>query len=130
MTENGYEIDPKNVEAIVNVPVHTNITEVKSVIGMISFYSSFIKNFAIIAAPLYDLTKKNVKFSWSNKAKKAFEILKSKITDKVVLSKFDSEATLIIEVHASPVGVGAVLVHKNNMISTLFFVSRNFSETE
>ena len=64
MTENGYEIDPKNVEAIVNAPVHTNITEVESVMGMISFYSSFIKNFAIIAAPLYDLTKKNVKFIW------------------------------------------------------------------
>ena len=100
--------------------------------GMMSFYSSFIKNFAIIAAPLYDLTKKNVKFSWSNKAKKAFEILKSKITDKIVLSKFDSEATLIVEVDASPVGVGAVLLqkHKNNKISTLSFASRKLSETE
>ena len=97
-----------------------------------SFHSSFIKNFAIFAALLYDLTKKNVKFVWSNKAKKAFEILKSRITDKVVLSKFDSEATLIIEADAPPVGVGAGLLqkHKNNKISILFFASKNLSETE
>ena len=52
--------DPKKVEAIVNAPVPTNITEVKSVMGMISFYSNFIKNIAIIAAPLYDLKKKRM----------------------------------------------------------------------
>ena len=86
-TENGYEADPKKVESILNAPVPTNITEVKSVIGMTSFYSSFIKNFAIIETLLCDF-----KFLWSNKAKKAFEILKSKNTDKVVLSKIDSEA--------------------------------------
>ena len=48
------------------------------------------------------------------------------------MSKFDSEATLIIEADASPVGVGTVLLqkHKNNMISTLSFVSRKLFETE
>ena len=61
LTENGYDADPKKVEAIINVPVPTNISEIKSVIGMMSFYSSFIKKFSIIAAPFYDLTKKNVK---------------------------------------------------------------------
>ena len=59
LTENRYEADPKKVEAIVNAPVPTNITEMKSVMGMMLFYSNFIKNFAIIAALLYDLTKKN-----------------------------------------------------------------------
>ena len=132
LTDNGYEADPQKVKAIVSAPVPTNTTEVKSVMGMMSFYSSFIKNFAIIAAPLYDLTKKNVKFVWSNKAQKAFEILKSKISDKVVLSRFDSGASLIVEVDASPVGVGAVLLqkHKNNEVSTLFFASRKLSDTE
>ena len=100
--------------------------------GIMSIYSSFIKNNSIIAPPLYDLTKKNVKFVWSNKAKKVFKNLKSRITDKVVMSKFISEATLIIKVGASPVGVGAVLLqkHRNNKISTLSFASRKLSETE
>ena len=48
----------KKVEAIVNAPVLTSITKMKSVIEMMSFYSSFSKHFAIIAAPFYDLTKK------------------------------------------------------------------------
>ena len=72
--------------------------------------------------------QKNVKFIWSNKAKKAFENLKSKITVKVVLSKFDSEAILIIKADESSVGVGAVLLqkHKNNKISTFFLLAENF----
>ena len=82
LTENGYEADLKKLETIVNTPVPANITEVKSVMEMMSFYSSFIESFTIIVAPLYDMTKNNVKFVWSNKAKKAFETLKSKITDK------------------------------------------------
>ena len=57
----------------------------------------------------------------SNKAKKAFEFLKSKIIDKVAFSNVDSEATLIIETD----GVGAVLLqkHKDNKINTLIFAS-------
>ena len=60
------------------------------------------------------------------------ETIKSKITNKVVLSKFDSETTLIIEADASPVDVDAVLLqkHKNNKIPTLFFARRKLSETE
>ena len=50
--------------------------------------------------------KEYVKFVWSKKAKKkTFEILKNKITDKVVLSKFDSEANLIFKSDASHDGV-------------------------
>ena len=96
MTENGYETDPKKVKAIVNAPVPTNITEVNLLWEWCNFTVVLSKILlSIFAAPLYDLTKKNVKFIWSNKAKKAFEILKSKITDKVVLSKFDSESTVL-----------------------------------
>ena len=43
LSENGYEADPKKMEAIVNALVPTNITEVKSVMKMMSFYSSFLK---------------------------------------------------------------------------------------
>ena len=99
LTENGYEANPKKVRAIVNALVSTNITEV-NLFWECHFYSSFIKNFATIAAPLYDLRKKDVSFVWSNNA---FEIFISKINNKVVLSRFDSEATLIIEgTHMEP----------------------------
>ena len=36
--------------------------------------------------------------------------LKSKIIKKVILSKFDKDAKIRVEVDASPVGVGAVLI--------------------
>ena len=65
-----------------------------------------------------------------NKAKKVFEILKSKITDKVVLSKFNNEATLIIEADASPVGVGAVLLQKHKDNRFILYKSIQLFEAE
>ena len=57
LTENEYEADLKRLKVILNAPIPINITEVKSVLGMMLFYSSFIKNVTIIALPLNDLTK-------------------------------------------------------------------------
>ena len=45
-------------------------------LGKCSYYNEFIENFAIIASPLYDLTKKDVEYLWTETHQKAFEILK------------------------------------------------------
>ena len=52
------------------------------------------------------------------KLRKLLKFFKTKVTDKVNLSKFDSLAKLLIETDASFVGVSAVLLqkHKNNKI--------------
>ena len=83
LTENEYEAHLKNVEAILNAPVLTRITEVKSFMRIMSFYSSFVKNFAIIAAPLYDLTKENVLIFFGQiKLKKLVKFLKVRLLIK------------------------------------------------
>jgi hypothetical protein len=39
-----------------------------------------VKDFSTIAAPLNELTKKGVPFSWGNKQENAFFMLKDKLT--------------------------------------------------
>ena len=132
LSRNGYQPDPEKVKSIQNAPIPENQLQLKSFLGLTSFYHSFIKDFATIASPLYELTKKNLQFTWSNDAQNAFDKLKSKIIKKVILSKFDENAKIRVEVDASPVGVGAVLLqeHKNKEISTLAFASRKLSDAE
>ena len=51
-------MDPKKVEAIVKWPVPENVKQVQSYLGFANFYRRFIKDFAKIARPLAELTKK------------------------------------------------------------------------
>ena len=51
----------KNLESIAQCPPLDTYTKVKSFVGLVGYYRCFIKGFAKIAAPLYDLTSGNNK---------------------------------------------------------------------
>ena len=65
-------MDPKKLEVIKGWPILANLHELRSFIGMFTYYRRFIEKFSYIAGPLHDLTKKNVKFVWYKKENDAF----------------------------------------------------------
>ena len=75
ISKDGIRMDPEKLKVIEEWPVPKNIHEVRSFIGMCSYYRRFIAKFAIIAGPLHDLTKKKVKFQWTLKEHNAFMTL-------------------------------------------------------
>ena len=80
VSREGVEADPSKIAAIVDWPVPRNVTEVRSFVGLASYYRNFVPNFSMIAAPLFDLTKKGVPFVWDERCKKAFGLLKQRLT--------------------------------------------------
>ena len=58
----GISVDPKKVETVVEWDVQTNVTKVRSLLGMAGYYRRFVEGFSQISQPLTNLTKKNVKF--------------------------------------------------------------------
>jgi hypothetical protein len=62
-SKDGVNPDPKRIKALKNASLPTNVSEVRSLLGMANYI--VIPNFATITAPLRDLTKKNAKFVWS-----------------------------------------------------------------
>ena len=52
------------------------VGQVRSFLGLAGFYRRFVKDFSTIAAPLNDLTKKDVEFVWGITQDKAFDELK------------------------------------------------------
>ena len=58
----GIKVDPKIVEAVVQWPRLTNVTEIRSFLGLAGYYRKFIKDFSKIVAPLTRLTRKQEKF--------------------------------------------------------------------
>ena len=69
-------MDPEKLGVIKDWPEPKNLHELRSFIGMCSYYRRFIEKFSMLAGPLHNLTKKNVKFVWMEKEKEAFQKLK------------------------------------------------------
>ncbi|GFQ97792.1 transposon Tf2-6 polyprotein [Trichonephila clavata] len=101
----------EKISAVVSAPVPKNVHEVKSFLGLVNFYGKFCENLATIANPLNNLTKKNVRFLWSNDCQVAFEQIKKEICSPKVLVHYDPSLPLTLASDASPVGIGCVLSH-------------------
>ena len=103
--------DPDKVAAVEQFPCPKSATEVRSFLGLASYYRRFVRDFASVTKPLTELTKtKGVpKFQWSAAAEEAFQAIKSALINAPCLTCLDQSAPLILQVDASQVGLGAVL---------------------
>ncbi|WVZ81827.1 hypothetical protein U9M48_029164 [Paspalum notatum var. saurae] len=91
VTPQGIEVDETKIDAIRNWPTSTTITQVRSLYGFAGFYRRFVKDFSTIAAPLNELTKKDVTFHWGLAQERAFNTLKDKLTHAHLLQLSDFE---------------------------------------
>ena len=73
----GIVVDPTKVEAIMEWPAPTNVTEVRSFIGLAGYYRRFVEGFSKIAGPITELQKKNKKLFGQRNARRHFGGLKS-----------------------------------------------------
>jgi len=71
-------------------------------LGLANYYYQFIKDFASIARPLYDIVKKD-------QQKKTFEELKGRFTKEIVLAALDLDKKMRMEVDTSDYAIGEVL---------------------
>jgi hypothetical protein len=117
VTPQGIEVDQAKVEAIQGWPVPKTITQVRSFLGLAGFYRRFVKDFSTIAAPLNELTKKGVPFSWGNKQENAFIMLKDKLTHAPLLQLPDFNKTFELECDASGIGLGGVLLQEGKPVA-------------
>ncbi|KAK1601944.1 hypothetical protein QYE76_027049 [Lolium multiflorum] len=117
VTAQGIEVDPAKIEAIENWPQPKTVTQVRSFLGLAGFYRRFVKDFGSIAAPLNELTKKDVPFVWGDAQQDAFMILKDKLTHAPLLQLPDFNKTFELECDASGIGLGGVLLQEGKPVA-------------
>ncbi|UYV71900.1 hypothetical protein LAZ67_9000991, partial [Cordylochernes scorpioides] len=116
---------------IKNCPVPKNITELKSFLGFLSFYSKFLPGLSDLAYPLYNLLKKNIKWSWNAGTDRSFNSCKNALDETTCLSHYSLNLPLILSCDASQVGIGASLSHlKDGEERPVCFISRTLNVHE
>ena len=77
VSKKGVQPSKKNLESIAQCPPPDTYTKVKSFVGLVGHYRRFIKGFARIAAPLYDLTIGENKYKKSERVDLPAEALEA-----------------------------------------------------
>ena len=103
---------PEKVEAIVNAPTPQNVTELKSYLGLLTYYGKLLPNLSSRLTPLYQLLRKNETWKWTDAQDRAFNESKELLTSSLFLVHFNSELPLLLACDASAYGIGAVLAHR------------------
>lgn len=116
--KDGLHTDPAKLEIIKNFPRPKSVKNIRSFIGMCSYYRRFIPNFSDVVAPLARLTggKRGVKinFTWTDLAEQSFIKLKEALISAPVLQCPDFSKPFFVHCDASSYAVGSVLMQEDD----------------
>jgi hypothetical protein len=103
---NGIMAHWAKVVAILEMPNPTDVHTLKSFIRLCNYYRIYVQDFNIIVHPLYALLKKDVAWTWSEKAQEAFNTFKEKFSKFPILERPDFSKVFILQL----IGVLLILV--------------------
>ena len=90
ISKEGISVDPRKVKAVFKWPIPKDKTEVRSFLGLASYYRRFVKGFSKIAAPMTNLLNdKGSAIDWTPECDLSFQTSKSLLTQTPVLTIMD-----------------------------------------
>ena len=138
VSKEGIETNPKKIAAIVNWPRPMTVTHERSFLGFCNYYWKFIKHYAQVAKPLYQLVSrdnakaKRKEVEWSKECEEAFLKLKEICSNTPILAYADYQRLFKVHTDASESGLGAVLYQdpEDGTTRVVAYGSRSLSKSE
>ena len=99
----GIKADPDKMKAIRDFPQPTNLTEIRSFMGLVNQLGGYSKDLIETALPLRPLLKSKKVFQWMEEHTQAFKAVKKIIADFPIRAHFDPKLPTILETDASKI---------------------------
>jgi hypothetical protein len=113
----GVSVDQSKVKDVLNWMPPTNVSEIRSFLGLAGYYRRFIQDFSKIVKPMTKLLEKNKNFEWTEECRASFQELKKRLTSAPVLVLPDLTKKFDIYCDASRQGLGCVLMQEGQVVS-------------
>ena len=110
ISSEGIRVDSRKIETVKQWSSPTSATDIRSFLGLASYYRRFQEGFSPIASQFTRLTQKMVEFQWSDDCEKSFEELKTRLTTTRVFTLPKGVDGYVIYCDAFRVGLGCVLM--------------------
>ncbi|XP_017644506.1 uncharacterized protein LOC108485174 [Gossypium arboreum] len=110
----GIGVDPKKIEAVLDWKPPKTVSEIRSFLGLASYYRQFVEGFSLIASPLTYCGKECHLFGLQQES---FEKLKKVLTEASVLIQPEARKEFTIYNDASHVGLGRVLMQDGRVVA-------------
>jgi hypothetical protein len=127
----GIATDPDKIKVVENWPRPRNLQEVRSFLGLASYYRRYVARFADQAKALHLLTNKGQPFIWGDAQEQAFRSLKRCLISAPILASPVDDADYVLDTDASLTGLGAVLHQRQGEhLKVIGYGSRVLSKAE
>ena len=132
ISKDGIQPMHENVEAVKKAPEPTNVSELRSFLGMLNYYQNYLPALSTASEPLHLLLRKGNDWYWEEAQRRAFNETKLMLTKAPLLVHFNPALPIIVHADASPYGLGAVLCHrmKDGTERPVCFASRTLASAE
>ena len=127
----GIKASPSKIKAVIEWPRPKSVHDVRSFLGLASYYRRFVRGFSEMARPLTELTRAEAEWKWSTSQHEAFNRLKLALTTAPVLKLPNFERQFVVTTDASDAAVGAILEQDlGNGLQPVAFASRKLNTAE
>nr|XP_055041695.1 uncharacterized protein K02A2.6-like [Misgurnus anguillicaudatus] len=133
ISKDGLHPNPDSVDAIANAPAPTDLPSLRSFLGLTSWFSKFIPNYAMVVEPLREILRSSQNgFTWTEAAEDSFRRLKQLLTHSPALALFDPALPTLVSTDASDYGIGGVItqLHPDHTERPIAFASRTLTPAE
>lgn len=134
----GFEISNSLVKpgeaktkAIKNFETPKSVHQIRQFIGLTGYFRHFVKNYAIIAKPLTDLTRKDEPWKWTEKEQVSFDSLKRTLMERPTLALYNPKVHTEVHTDASSKGLAGILLQKQqDRLHPVAYFSRKTTPAE
>ena len=133
LVEGWLKPQPEKVRKILDIPTPKTKKQVRSLLGLMSYYRRYVPDFSEIAGPLTDLTKEPGRRSitWTPQCQSSLERIQTALSKDPVLLLPDLAKTFILRTDASSVGMGAVLLQeRDGLLHPTIYISKKLADAQ